>query len=59
MSLINMTLIKKLDSQTASRQPLWKRLGWMAIIWGASVLGLFIVASVFKLLMYSAGMRTH
>nr|WP_241505714.1 DUF2474 domain-containing protein [Proteus mirabilis] len=31
----------------------------MIIIWSLSVLSLAIIASLFKLLMYSAGMRTH
>ncbi|MCC8381618.1 MULTISPECIES: DUF2474 domain-containing protein [unclassified Xenorhabdus] len=37
----------------------YKKLGWMITIWLASVLSLGIVATLFKLLMYSAGMRTH
>ncbi len=37
----------------------YKKLGWMIAIWFASVCSLAIVATLFKLLMYSAGMRTH
>lgn len=37
----------------------YQRIGWMIIIWSLSVLSLAIIASLFKLLMYSAGMRTH
>ncbi|CAI2439150.1 Protein of uncharacterised function (DUF2474) [Serratia ficaria] len=39
--------------------PWWKRVGWLAIIWSASVLGLFAVASLFRLLMTAAGMKSH
>ncbi|SSJ78072.1 Protein of uncharacterised function (DUF2474) [Klebsiella pneumoniae] len=37
----------------------YQQIGWMIIIWSLSVLSLAIIASLFKLLMYSAGMRTH
>jgi hypothetical protein len=52
-------LIKEMDVQTVIPQPWWKRVGWLAIIWGGSVLALFLVASVFRLLMTAAGMRSH
>ncbi|MFA1238501.1 DUF2474 domain-containing protein [Serratia odorifera] len=39
--------------------PWWKRLSWLVIIWSASVLGLFVVASLFRLLMGAAGMKSH
>lgn len=29
--------------------PLWQRLGWMALIWAASVLAVGLVASVIRL----------
>ncbi len=32
---------------------------WLVIIWAASVLALGVVATLFKLLMTAAGMRTH
>lgn len=53
-----MTVIKKTGRQTAS-QPLWKQLLWMIAIWGASVSALFVVASLFRLLMISAGLKLH
>lgn len=34
--------------EDAEREPLWKRLGWMAAIWGASVGALGIVALVIR-----------
>lgn len=37
----------------------YQKIGWMIIIWTLSVLSLAIIASLFKLLMYSAGMRIH
>ncbi len=41
------------------QRPFWQKLMWLVIIWGASVLALGVVATVFKLLMTAAGMRTH
>lgn len=37
--------------------PWWQRVGWLVVIWSASVLGLFLVASLFRLLMSAAGMK--
>jgi len=37
----------------------WKGLLWMVGIWLLSVLALGCVASLFKLMMYAAGMRTQ
>ena len=54
-----MNLIQKMDDKVITKAPFWKRIGWMAIIWGGSVLGLFVVATVFHVLMYMAGMREH
>ncbi|VEI69098.1 Protein of uncharacterised function (DUF2474) [Serratia rubidaea] len=39
--------------------PWWKRVGWLVIIWSASVLGLFVVATIFRMLMTAAGMKSH
>ena len=33
----------------AKQAPLWQRLGWMALIWAASVLAVGLVASVIRL----------
>lgn len=35
---------------------MWKRLGWLVLIWGASVLALGVVAYLMKLLMRAAGL---
>ena len=41
-----------------SAPPLWRRLGWMALIWIASVAALGVVALLIRLLMNAAGMRS-
>lgn len=41
------------------QQPVWKRVMWMIIIWGASVLALAAVGMFFRLLMTAAGMKAH
>jgi hypothetical protein len=35
--------------QRAERQPFWKRLAWMAAIWGVSVAVLGVVAGLLRL----------
>ncbi|UUL83007.1 DUF2474 domain-containing protein [Sphingomonas sp. S1-29] len=37
-----------MQGNEADRQPLWRRLGWMAAIWGASVGLLGAVAMVIR-----------
>ncbi|HDU6292691.1 TPA: DUF2474 domain-containing protein [Klebsiella aerogenes] len=44
---------------TTHHRPFWRKVMWLVIIWGASVLALGVVATFFKLLMTAAGMRTH
>ena len=41
------------------KQPLWKRLMWLVVIWGCSVLALGAVSMVFRLLMSAAGFKSH
>jgi hypothetical protein len=41
------------------KQPLWKRLTWLVVIWGGSVLALAAVSMVFRLLMSAAGFKSH
>lgn len=36
----------------------WKRVGWLVLIWCASVLALGVVALLIRLVMLAAGMRT-
>ncbi|MEL2243421.1 DUF2474 domain-containing protein [Leclercia adecarboxylata] len=40
-------------------QPVWKRLMWMVIIWGGSVLTLALVGMFFRVLMTAAGFKSH
>ncbi|PNB71231.1 DUF2474 domain-containing protein [Pseudomonas sp. GW456-E7] len=47
------------DIEEAEKKPLWKRLGWLALIWVGSVGALFIVASLMRLFMNAAGLTTH
>lgn len=35
---------------------MWKRLGWLVLIWSTSVLALVVVAYLMKLLMRAAGL---
>ena len=37
------------------QQPFWKRVMWLAIIWGGSVLALAAVSMLFRMLMTAAG----
>ncbi|OAT33216.1 DUF2474 domain-containing protein [Proteus myxofaciens] len=49
-----------LKQKSSHKKTCWyQKIGWMIIIWTLSVLSLVVIASFFKLLMYSAGMRTH
>lgn len=43
----------------ATPSPWWKRVMWLVIIYGASVLALGVVASLFRMMMNAAGMHTH
>lgn len=47
------------EIEAAEKKPLWKRLGWLAMIWAGSVLALFVVASLMRLFMNAAGLSTH
>ena len=42
-----------------AKKPLWQRLGWLLLIWAASVVSLGLVAGLLRLLMAAAGMRSH
>ncbi|MEL6078774.1 DUF2474 domain-containing protein [Stenotrophomonas maltophilia] len=47
------------EIEQAEQQPLWRRLGWLAMIWGGSVLALFVVASLMRMFLSAAGLTTH
>jgi hypothetical protein len=42
----------------ADNKPLWQRVGWLLLIWCASVAALALVAYLLRLLMTAAGMTT-
>ena len=46
------------DSQP-ERQPLWRRLFWLVVIWALSVAAVALVAEFLRLLMAAAGLRTR
>ena len=48
-----------IDSREVKSSRWYKRLGWLLLIWFGSVVSLGVVASVLKLAMHAAGMRTH
>ncbi|HHQ6611922.1 DUF2474 domain-containing protein [Morganella morganii] len=43
----------------AAAAPWWKKAAWMVTIWAGSVLALFAVSSLFRLLMTAAGMKVR
>ncbi|SDA33308.1 Protein of unknown function [Pseudomonas sp. NFPP10] len=47
------------EIEQAEKKPLWQRLGWLVLIWGGSVLALFVVASLMRMFMNAAGLTTH
>lgn len=48
---------KSLMTKATTESSRWKKAGWMLAIWAGSVLALFMVSSVFRLLMTAAGMK--
>ncbi|WP_312242807.1 DUF2474 domain-containing protein [Pantoea sp.] len=48
-----------IQTHTEEKSPLWKRLFWLIVIYGASVLALGVVATLFRMMMTAAGMRSH
>jgi hypothetical protein len=47
------------EEDPAQKKPLWQRLGWLVVIWAGSVFALFIVASLLRMFMTAAGMKSH
>ncbi len=37
----------------------WKRVLWLVVIYGASILALGVVATLFRVMMTAAGMKSH
>ncbi|MCC8421367.1 MULTISPECIES: DUF2474 domain-containing protein [Photorhabdus] len=48
---------KATTDQNIQRPSVWKRIGWMAVIWLCGVMALFAVSTLFRLLMTAAGMK--
>lgn len=44
--------------ETTDTRPWWKKLGWLVVIWAASVATLAVVAWLIRVVMTSAGMTT-
>ncbi|WP_409293268.1 DUF2474 domain-containing protein [Pseudomonas sp. KCJK9058] len=41
------------------KQPMWRRLTWLVLIWAGSVAALGLFAWLIRLFMMTAGMRSH
>ncbi|MDE4536274.1 DUF2474 domain-containing protein [Pseudomonas sp. ITEM 17296] len=41
------------------KQPMWRRLAWLVLIWAGSVAVLSLFAWLIRLFMMAAGMRSH
>ncbi len=58
MSSEEKSTMNKVTTETNPRRStLWKRLGWMVMIWFCSVLALYAVSTLFRVLMTTAGMK--
>jgi len=53
--------IQKMDVGTlpSGKGRWWKKMFWLVVIYLGSILTLFAIASIFRLLMSAAGMKTH
>ena len=47
------------DVQACEKKPLWQRIGWLVLIWTASVASLAVFAMLIRLFMTAAGMKSH
>ncbi len=52
-----LTMNKATTNPNTPRPSVWKRIGWMVMIWCCSVMTLYAVSSLFRLLMTAAGMK--
>jgi hypothetical protein len=55
MATIEVRVMTKVEQE---KKPLWQRLGWLALIWTASVLTLGAVAWLLRQFMSAAGLGT-
>nr|WP_308836501.1 DUF2474 domain-containing protein [Pantoea sp. Nvir] len=51
--------MENVENQNQNRSTLWKRILWLVLIYGASVLALGVVASLLRIMMTAAGMKIH
>ncbi|MGK3143535.1 DUF2474 domain-containing protein [Pantoea sp. C2G6] len=51
--------LSSMKNHTEPKAPWWKRVMWLVFIYAASVLALGVVASLFRMMMTAAGMRSH
>ncbi|CAG8868121.1 hypothetical protein PS627_02884 [Pseudomonas fluorescens] len=47
------------DGIEQEKKPLWQRLGWLVLIWCASVATLGVLAWLMRMFMAAAGLTTH
>ncbi|WP_312053025.1 DUF2474 domain-containing protein [Pantoea brenneri] len=53
------TELSSMKNHNEAKAPWWKRVMWLVVIYAASVLALGVVASLFRMMMTAAGMRSH
>ena len=53
------TEVSNMKTHSETKIPWWKQVMWLVVIYGASVLALGVVASLFRMMMTAAGMRSH
>ncbi|MEW5288120.1 MULTISPECIES: DUF2474 domain-containing protein [Erwinia] len=47
------------QTQQDGKSPAWQRILWMVAIYIASVMALGVVATLFRMMMTAAGMKSH
>jgi len=50
---------KPIVAQSEEKKPLWKRLGWLVVIYAGSIVALGIFAMLIRLFMTAAGMKSY
>jgi hypothetical protein len=55
----SLSSMKDHNHNEETNAPWWKRVMWLVFIYAASVLALGVVASLFRMMMTAAGMRSH
>ena len=48
-----------IEKQSQNRGPLWKKIMWLIVIYSASIMALGLVATLFRMMMTAAGMKSH